>query len=242
MLFPLSPCSHPSPLSLPLCSLLSLLFPLLLLGSLQASGVIQLSDCDINGLDTYKNFRSSFASTSEGTAMWDNAEKSVKLYVKQDTCCAGDVAFGFALKNPQAEQAAQLVSISAGPIGTSNGQFNLIYSSLAEEFDVDNGQAIRLVSESRSEPKAPLYTKSIAISEFRHCFSPPLRSCLSIHSENIELSCVWLLQRMIAGSFTAAEDFAQRLRSRQVKQAPPCCFFCVAHTSFRNLKSILGLA
>ena len=157
--------------------------------------------------------------------MWDNTEKSVKLYVKQDTCCAGDVAFGFVLKNPQAEQPAQVVNVSAGPIGTSNGQFSLGYSSLAAEFDVDNGQAIRLVSDSISEPKAPLYTKSISISEFRLCVSPSLRSYLCLHSEIMELSCVWWLQRQIAGSFTAAEVFAQRLRSRQVKQAPPCCFF-----------------
>jgi hypothetical protein len=97
--------------------------------------------------------------------MWNNEDKTVKLYVKQDTCCAGDVTLGFSLKNPEAAQAAQIVSLSAGPIGTSGGQLIAGYLTSSQEFDVDDDQAIKPVSDLLSHPKSPLYTKSIAISK-----------------------------------------------------------------------------
>ena len=97
--------------------------------------------------------------------MWNNEDKTVKLYVKQDTCCAGDVTLGFSLKNPEAAQPAQIVSLSAGPIGTSGGQLIAGYLSPSQEFDVDDDQAIKPVSDLLSHPKSPLYTKSIAISK-----------------------------------------------------------------------------
>ena len=82
----------------------------------------------------------------------------------EDVCCAGDVSFSFTLANPQLSQQAQLVSVTAGPIGTSSGQWVGGTSSTPALFDVDNDLRIAPVSEVRDYPKSPLRVKNVVFS------------------------------------------------------------------------------
>jgi len=91
----------------------------------RASGELQLSDCGTEGLDTYRQFSSSFTSASRGTGMWDNTNKLLQLFVKADTCCAGEVALGLVVNNPVDAQSAPTISVSAGP--GRNATLILIY-------------------------------------------------------------------------------------------------------------------
>jgi hypothetical protein len=84
--------------------------------------------------------------------------------VHEDVCCAGDVSFSFTLANPQLSQLAQLVSVTAGPIGTSSGQWVGGTISTPALFDVDDDLKIAPVSDLRSYAKSPLYVRHVLFS------------------------------------------------------------------------------
>ena len=79
------------------------------------------------------------------------------------TSCAAELTFGFDFFNPVDAQKAQLVTISAGPVGTSQRQWQAGLSSAPQEMDVDNDVSISPISVVLTHEKAPLRIKTITV-------------------------------------------------------------------------------